>query len=352
MSNRVEYIDALRGFTMILVVLGHVEMFSFYEFSHISLIGAMVSSFHMPLFFFISGFLAYRGKKVFDKNFVLNGIFKKTRLLLIPTLFFGMIYTFFHYGGSLHDFIFSSEKLGYWFTISLLEMFLIYYVCHYFTKGNTMKFLLWMSILAFVMFLLKLPFKMNDTLNVIGNALCLHNTFNYFQFFVFGLWVTRYEKLYIFIKKNNCLAIILSLFVGLFYINNVILGVQQTSVTTKKLISEALTLVNGYLGLIIAFVCFDKYRASFQVSTKVGSVLQYIGKRTLDIYVIHYFLLPALPEVGCFFNEQPNVVLELFIGLLLSLMVISVTLVISNILRISDVFGYYLFGAKKGDSIN
>lgn len=346
-SNRIEYIDALRGFSMILVVLGHVELFSFFEFSYVSFLGDFISSFRMPLFFFISGFIAYRKKILLNKSSVINNILKKTRLFLVPALFFGMIYTFFYYGASLHDFIFSSEKLGYWFTISLLEMFLIYYVCHYFTKGNTVRFLIWMSILAFVCFLLKLPLKLNDTLNVIGNALCLHNTFNYFQYFVFGLWVTQYEKLYLFIKKNNCLAIILSLFVILFYINNVILGVQQTSVTTQKLISEALTLVNGYLGLIITFVCFDKYRASFQVSTKVGRVLQYIGKRTLDIYVIHYFLLPSLPEVGYFFKESPNVVLELFIGLLLSLMVISVALLISNILRISDVFGYYLFGVKK-----
>ena len=36
----------------------------------------------------------------------------------------------------------------------------------------------------------------------------------------------------------------------------------------------------------------------------------------------------------------------LFIGLLLSLMVISVALLISNILRISDVCGSYLFGVK------
>ena len=57
-TKRIEYIDALRGFTMILVVFSHVEWFSFDLRS--SFINDLFISFRMPLFFWVSGFIAYK----------------------------------------------------------------------------------------------------------------------------------------------------------------------------------------------------------------------------------------------------------------------------------------------------
>lgn len=55
-TKRIEYIDALRGFTMILVVFSHVEMTSL-GFETPTFLNSMFMSFRMPLFFFISGFI-------------------------------------------------------------------------------------------------------------------------------------------------------------------------------------------------------------------------------------------------------------------------------------------------------
>lgn len=74
-TRRIEYIDALRGFAMILVVSPHILVFgcshslgddfslggnNFLSFNSLFVL------FHMPLFFFISGFLLY--KKDFEWN--------------------------------------------------------------------------------------------------------------------------------------------------------------------------------------------------------------------------------------------------------------------------------------------
>lgn len=55
-GDRIEYIDAMRGFTMLLVVCSHVE--TFMVGSPLKSINALLGEFQMPLFFFVSGFVA------------------------------------------------------------------------------------------------------------------------------------------------------------------------------------------------------------------------------------------------------------------------------------------------------
>ncbi len=54
MRNRVEYIDSLRGFAILLVVMGHLIQTN-YRDGFVHPIFNIIFSFHMPLFFFISG---------------------------------------------------------------------------------------------------------------------------------------------------------------------------------------------------------------------------------------------------------------------------------------------------------
>lgn len=81
--NRKPFIDVLRGIGIILVILGHCHR------PELSL--KLIQSFHMPLFFIISGYL-------FNREQILTGsskkyIKKKARALLLPYLFFSV----FHY---------------------------------------------------------------------------------------------------------------------------------------------------------------------------------------------------------------------------------------------------------------
>ena len=63
---RLDWLDALRGFTMILVVANHVAGLGFgEEWKHSSAIPFLIL-FRMPLFFFVSGFLAYKASQIWD----------------------------------------------------------------------------------------------------------------------------------------------------------------------------------------------------------------------------------------------------------------------------------------------
>ena len=51
-SNRIAYIDAAKGIGILLMILGHTGMYGLPVVMH-----KMIYSFHMPMFFIISGFL-------------------------------------------------------------------------------------------------------------------------------------------------------------------------------------------------------------------------------------------------------------------------------------------------------
>ena len=63
---RLEWLDALRGFTMILVVANHVSQMGFEQQWKLSSSLPFLLLFRMPLFFFVSGFLAYKATQVWN----------------------------------------------------------------------------------------------------------------------------------------------------------------------------------------------------------------------------------------------------------------------------------------------
>lgn len=74
-EKRIDWIDVLKGWGIILIVIGHMPI--------PSVLREWIFSFHVPLFFFVSGYLYKPGKYSFKE-----WIFRKSKSLLIPYLFF------------------------------------------------------------------------------------------------------------------------------------------------------------------------------------------------------------------------------------------------------------------------
>ena len=83
-TKRLEYIDALRGFIMILVVYLHIINFGYHiantKMEAMDTFINLFIRFLMPLFFFISGYLKYGRGTIGIKENIIKG-FKK---LMIP----------------------------------------------------------------------------------------------------------------------------------------------------------------------------------------------------------------------------------------------------------------------------
>ena len=88
MKQRLEWLDAMRGFTMILVVAYHVAQSGFMESEKISASLPFLVLFRMPLFFFVSGFLAYKEKWLWTPQNFASLTWKKIKVQVLPTLVF------------------------------------------------------------------------------------------------------------------------------------------------------------------------------------------------------------------------------------------------------------------------
>ena len=86
MKQRLEWLDAMRGFTMILVVAYHVAQSGFMESEKISASLPFLVLFRMPLFFFVSGFLAYKEKWLWTPQNFASLTWKKIKPNLIKRI--------------------------------------------------------------------------------------------------------------------------------------------------------------------------------------------------------------------------------------------------------------------------
>ena len=92
-KKRITYLDIAKGIGMILVLLGHLQNDTIFSFSpYILSMCSWIFSFHMALFFIISGMLM-AVKKENDKD-IRSFIKKRFRSIMIPYFWFSLIYIF------------------------------------------------------------------------------------------------------------------------------------------------------------------------------------------------------------------------------------------------------------------
>lgn len=346
-TKRIEYIDALRGFTMILVVFSHIEGILFKD--SYSLVIQVFMSFYMPLFFFISGFISYKANIAWTKQVWWTMSKKKLMIQLLPTLFFGLIYTYAYMHVDFTTFMLAELKLGYWFTIVLFEMFVILYTLNlllYNSDSKTFQKRQLISLILLSIIFLGASVILRKFPNNLGTIFSLVPLGKYFPYFSFGIICSMNKERFHKVFQNKWFTfIIISLFCIGFCLCQQISPKLGGGNVIFALYYSIFTFI-GFMGLLIVYNFFRVYQNSFVSTKKVGKALQYIGKRTLDIYLIHYFFIPYLPQIRTIISGN-NVVLELVIVGGFSLIVIAVCLIVSNILRTSPILAKYLFGAKE-----
>ena len=274
-KNRVDSIDVLRGFAIILVVLGHtIEK----NGQPNSFLYNSIYSFHMPLFMFISGFVtkhSYRLNSEFNKKHILY-VFKKFKNIMIPYLVWALIINplFFKNITKTIDYNLILESVfitntSFWFLPCLFGLIIVFSIFmgiqrFFKTKQWLIDPIILIALMAVIIVIYY--FTHNDFIRSIQS---------YFIPFFIGVLAAKHKKLMQFIFSNNYVyaftIILFSLTVGLY---------GKFTGAPDKIIR----LTTGILALPI---CFNFVRHT-NIPSTIKKQLIFIGQHTLVIYVMHF----------------------------------------------------------------
>ena len=311
--------------------------------------------FRMPLFFFVSGFLAYKANMTWNLPNLGKLTAKKLRVQIIPTVVFflfaaAVIRTEPNFLTAVDTMFHSTTKGGYWFTLALLYMFIIYYVFAYIESK-----LKWKSCVPIIiLFIVSMLFYESCYLPryfwwAWGHRPAVHESWlhttsllqvmQYFPFFIYGNMVRRYWSQTQRIMDSKWffpMLVVIVIFCTLDVLKWHSMRMEWANIPTT---------LSKFILLTIVFMYFRHYHQYFTRMTWIGRSLQYIGRRTLDIYLIHFLFMPNLPGVGNFFDaNRNNFMMDITLSVLIGLVIIGFSIITSNILRISPFLRKYLFG--------
>lgn len=129
-AKRLIWADALKGWLIILVVLGHAIQHTLGNAAETNHLWNIIYSFHMPAFMAISGYLAYRPSKTNGKYSLWFYIIRRFRQLIIPFVLWTFLLLLIKTGlsvGVIKDYFFYPDK-GLWFLWVLFFITVIFII--------------------------------------------------------------------------------------------------------------------------------------------------------------------------------------------------------------------------------
>ena len=301
-NKRIQYLDALRGFAILLVIIGHLIQFN-YKSSLENPIFNIIYSFHMPLFFFLSGCTrwVYETKKggVSTLSELWNEVKNKFFVLIVPSMTWTMLIPLF-FSKECH---FPGQISGFWFLNTLFAISVIWGVFSY--LNHRIKGQIWFPILC------------------VGVLVCLfivgvkRISLMYLMMFLMGYVFQKYEWVHkINVNLYALFALLFCIGVGLF--NYTIDGVESAE---RVWLEFPLSILASF-ALVRLFVPFE--------SKKGTSWIARLGKYTLGIYLCHLTFIKEISldfiELG--FNNVIQFVILLLIAIILSLLCVSIQKII------------------------
>lgn len=237
-------IDILRGFAILLVVIGHAVVYNTTAPEDM-LIYKLIYSFHMPLFMFLSGYVLFGRENINTLSF----IFKKFRSLIIPYISWSTVYYFVL-----------------WSNVPIRQ----YFYSIIFTPGREVWFL-WVLFIMFLLFAL----SQKNIWVLISIAVMIklspYTLFGFdlikwlFPFFIMG---------YLFAKYRDTLNIFKIVLLGLSLVSYTLLLPLWTK--EKNLPSYILAVT----AIIIVYFLVPRFIN-----------IRWIGTKTLVIYAAHFLFL-------------------------------------------------------------
>lgn len=350
--GRIEYFDLLKGIAIFLVVMGHVLTMCIRNIDS-AFTFKIISEIHMPLFFFISGYLTYKSSRT--KSFLKPDLWKRFKQLIIPFVVVSALWIwYFPHSGllspisdSLTDMYQSYWKDGYWFTLCLFEIFLIYYPLSILLskiKNSAWQIILTIAVYAALIILARFLSFPAENKDILGIGLLT----SFFPVFMTGLFAAKYKEKFSAIV-NNSLWFVDALFIFIFcWYYTVYFWEFPMLPDWVNLITRPLEHFGLIIIAITAIQPWSKKEFNFEQGNKPSIVARYfkfLGKESLAIYLIHYFFLfPLTPLQEPLKSIGLPMVPLLTVSIIAAFLVIAATLLVNYIIQRNKYLSFILIG--------
>jgi fucose 4-O-acetylase-like acetyltransferase len=318
MRDRSTLIDIMKGILILLVVVGHVIQFNNYNNFDNNIIFRFIYSFHMPAFFVVSGFL-FGYSKCKDKIFLL--LCNNTFRLVIPFITWYVIkyiidkqwvnYTFFNF----IKLIIKSPDNGLWFLWVLFVIRVIFILLKKISNKLHYNELMIIIIFSLLIILLK-------PVRVLGIDLVK----TYYTYFCLGYIANKEINIIKKININNKMfkysSIVIFIIAAMqwnrtgapFFYNE---NLNGSFGVVYKIIVKIYNIITALLGSLFIFFISDLV---VKKNKTILKSLSYLGKNTLGIYAIHFYLVDLISTKSLFLNY----ILNFCISISLSIIIIKI----------------------------
>lgn len=279
-KERIEYIDIAKGFAILCVVAGHVLCYDLYGFEKAwsaSRLMQIICTFHVPLFFFLSGMVSVTEIKL---GKIPSDIYKRFRQLLVPFFVVGSIYSLWSVGNL--SFLTNDYKYGYWY----LWVLFVYYVLLYPLALVKNRFGYLAMILVYSIIWFVTNHCVSKTPDCLSNLLSLKLIVSYFPYYVIANVVKKF-KLHELLFGN---VYVLLLSFSIWMCSSLLSFHYANYIVTTAII------------FLILSVC---RKVEIHTQNNIRNKLTGIGKSTLFIYCFHYFAIQMM-KTTFFYEYLPN----------------------------------------------
>lgn len=323
-TNRILYLDYARAIAIFLVVYGHILEVSQFQADHV--IHQWIYAFHMPFFFFASGYSYGIHSKPSSTSFI-NFVKKKFISIYLPYLLWGCIFAScgiweklpLLIWGSYHSIAGTGTVTPLWylpcFFVASIGFYFIKKVCS--TEHRTVLMLIAGTLLFIIgawsaQFGDNLPFNFNVA--VMGCA-----------FMCYGYVTVPVLKKCTTPLKLFCL-LILSLAGSMLFLVNIPESSEYVIMAKANYGNPFLFLITALSGILMLLGLGMLIERLIMQRGKCSQVLCYVGRNTLVVLCVHKSIVWLLPRFERLFSLIP-----LAAALALSIAVLVISLVVGEL---------------------
>ncbi|MGN0224385.1 MAG: acyltransferase family protein [Muribaculaceae bacterium] len=350
-KQRIHHFDMLKGVAMFMVVMGHVLAFCVREIDRATIF-KVFEQVHMPLFFFVSGWFTY---KLDDRGrLILPKLAQRAVRLLLPMVAVSSIWVWYFphsgvetpFASTFEELWTSAYKNGYWFTLVLFEIVLLYAAI----RPLLNRCRQWWASAVVIAAVFAVLYWLNGLSGRVGEVMSLGMITAYAPVFFAGLLARRYrdgfERL-----ADSSTAQTVSILVASAAIYAACWPWEAHLEGSQRMFAQVVA--HPFLALVAYRLFRDWGTAAFApeaspVARGIARMWEYIGTQSLGIYLLHYFFLFPMGSVVRGWMTAMNVAwvpLGAFAALMAAC-IVAMVLIVIKIIKPSKLLSLLLAGNK------